>query len=504
MKKESTTKKYLVVFSVFFLCLSFSLALSIFTVKSIFPDNTQAASLINASATLSNPRLSYRAGANSGIAGTSTVTIDSSGNSDNTTHHLFPGDSVCFTNGTLDGCIEDTAYTVASTVSDQNFNISTPLVANVDSNGYVVASQSGNLTITFTTVSTVPIGGSLLVTIPMADSAKGNDGIPDSADSTAHGGFDLNALTTSGITVTGCTDANWDVAGATISPGSGTTDHTVTIPRITGNCAASSTITVTINNLVNPSPYIGRSTEGVADVYKIQVATRDGSTNPLDTTNLGVAPIEGVLVSATIDQSLSFTVAAVTSGQSGSTYCDTTTSVSSNAYSIPWGTIATANTFLDAAQTLTVSTNASSGYTVKISENDQMGLNGATCTGNTPDADGFTFGSSKCIRDTICDSGDCTEAVTGEWNTATVNGFGYSLASVSGTPAVFYYGESSRSFSSRQIADQQFAETQQNIMANSVPVSGDSARICYRLSISGTQPAGYYYNKVLYTATATF
>ena len=63
---------------------------------------THSANFTSASATLSNARFSYRAGAATGTSGSSTVTIDASGNADNNTNHLFPKDTICFSNATED------------------------------------------------------------------------------------------------------------------------------------------------------------------------------------------------------------------------------------------------------------------------------------------------------------------------------------------------------------------------------------------------------------------
>ena len=127
-----------------------------------------------------------------------------------------------------------------------------------------------------------------------------------------------------------------------------------------------------------------------------------------------------------------------------------------------------------------------------------MGKDGVTCTGATAGE------ANNCIPDTTCDNGSCSESTSGDWATATNNGFGYSLENVSGTDAAFTYNESSRTFSARQIADQEAGETKQTIMSKSSPTSSSKVNFCYRLSVSSTQPAGYYYNKVKFTATAKF
>ena len=468
----------------------FLISLSLFL---LFPGKATAATLTGASALLSNPRLSYRANTTAGTSGTSSVTINSStAYPDYNTNHLFPGDNICFTNAGPTGCLGNISYSVATVSGGTTFSTSSPLTSSVDTSGYVIATQSGNITLTFTLVSTIPAGGNIYVQIPVAGAGQNvNDGFPDTGTSNSTNGFDFNGLQSTSINVStsgGTCTGGWNTP--TVASSSGT----ITIGKATSSCAGA-TVTVVIPNMVNPSPFITNHNQGTADAYKIYVATRDGSNNTLDATNTVVAPIEGVLVSANIDQTLSFTVAGVASGQSK---CGVATSVASQPYAIPWGTIAVANSFLNAAQTLTVSTNASNGYVVTVEENDQMGLNGKVCPGPTAGE------SVSCVKDTTCDSGTCTNVNTGEWNTATNNGLGYSLASVSGTPAVFYYGELSRVFSSRQLGDQEASEIKQNIMTSSAPASANSINVCYRISISGTQPAGYYYNKVKYTATARF
>ena len=55
----------------------------------------------------------------------------------------------------------------------------------------------------------------------------------------------------------------------------------IQINRSTNSCAASSTITVTVgdasNKLINPAPISTGHTQGAADVYTLNVKTRDGS-----------------------------------------------------------------------------------------------------------------------------------------------------------------------------------------------------------------------------------
>src|SRR3989339_121115 len=484
----------------------------------VVPQKTiiDSANLTSASATLSNSRLSYRAGVATGAASSSVVTIDASGNADNDTNHLFPKDVVCFSGSLLDGCYSQTTYTTANIVDSTNFNFTPALGASALSvNDYVIASQSGSLTIAFTTVNAIPTDGDILITLPAIDTTgKTCDGMPDTNSTVATNGFDLSTVAAADISVTGCTDGDWN-ATETITCGTSSADHTIRIDRQTSTCAASSAITVTIDSspgVINPAPINSGHTQGTSDPYTINVKTRDGSDNTLDQINTKVAPVEAVFVSATVDESLSFSVAGV-SADSGTT-CNITRTAStpdSTAYSIPWGTISStyAAATHNAAQQLTVSTNSNAGYKVYAEENDQMGRDGNTCTGATPSAGEYTFSSGVCIRDTACGATPCTHQTSQDWtNMSTYVGFGYSLENQSGSDAKFLYNESSRTFSTKQLADQEAPETRSDssaeIMTSTAPVSGSSVYVCYRIAIPGTQPAGYYYNKVKYTAVPTF
>lgn len=464
------------------------------------PSPVGSANFINISDTLSNSRLSYLAGVATGVANGSVITIDSSGNADNNTNHLFPKDTVCFAGPNLDGCYNQSTYSVVNIVNSTTFNISPPLGSSaLGSDDYVIATQSAIHTITFTLASAVPSNGDIFITIPAVNiTGKTNDGFPDTNDSIASNGFDLNGVGTTNISVSssGC-DNNWTVAE--VNEGDALNDHRIRIDRHTNSCQANSTITITIgdNNkkLINPAPIMTNHTQGVADVYTINVKTRDGSDNTLDESNVKVAVIEGVLVSATIEETLTVTIAGVNSGSSA---CGQTTDVTTTATSVPWGLIANFGAFMEAAQTVTVSTNAVSGYTVKIAQNDQMGRNGITCTG----ADAGP--ADNCIQDTTCNATGCTESTSQDWTSTSYYGMGYSLANISGTDAVFTYNESGRTFSTKQFADLEAGENQQTIMSKNSPAASSQIYVCYRLNIPTTQPAGYYYNRIAYTATATF
>lgn len=460
-----------------------------------------ADSFTNASDTLSNSRLSYRAGVSSGTSGASLVTIDGSGNADNNTTHLFPRDVLCFSSSLLNGCQGQTTYTVAGLPSSTTLTTTSPLTGTLSANDFAIATQSAIHTIVFTLTNTVPIGGDLLITVPAVNvDAKTNDGFPDTASTLATNGFDLNSVGTSNVSIasSSCTNAHW--GSATVTDSDGSTGHIFRFDRVTSTCPTGNTITVTIgdgtNKMINPAPY-GSHTQGTADYYQINIKTRNGADDTLDNSDVVVAPIESVLVSATVDEILNFSIAGVASA-TGS-MCGQTTDVTSTVASVPWGTISTVNSFLEAAQLLTVSTNADAGYTVKVEENDQLNKETDAC--DSP-ASGTANYTDSCIQDTTCGASACDESTSADWTSASsYPGFGYSMQ---GTDTAFTYNESSRTFSAKQFADQENSEAKATIMTNAGPVSGSAAHVCYRISITGLQPAGYYQNVVKYTATAIF
>ena len=493
-KQRTKTFVFLSGLLVFFLFLGFFLSR---------PDKLNSASLTSASATLSNSRLSFSGQVDTGAsAGVTAINIKTSGNiADKNTNHLFPKDGVSV--GAEGG------KTVASVVDTNTFMLSVGLTVPASDGDAIYATQSGTLTATFTTANAIPANGDVIITIP-DPATNGNDKAPDTAGSTTLNGFDFNTITTSNITCP--TGGSWSVTSATAGTGDG---HTV-VCTTSSEIAASTSLTVVVGDgtkgLINPAPIYSGHTQGLADTYTISIVTRDSGDLTIDSVNTKVAPVEAVLVSATVDETLTFQVQGVTAGTAA---CGAAVDITTTAYSVPWGTLSTADVFKDAAQKLTVSTNADAGYTVKIEENDQMGKNGAIGIGATAGE------ADNCIQDTTCSSSNCDQATGYNWtDDDAYHGLGYSLENVGAdTDAVFVYNSDNPcsetagagAFCAKQFADQEVPETKATIMcggggncASNGPVSSKDVYVCYRIAISATQPAGYYYNKVKYTATAIF
>lgn len=494
-----------------------------------YPIKTRSA-LSSATATLANPRLSYKAGIAIGTSASTLIQIDGSGNPDNDTNALMPKDTTCFTPSVLVGCRDNTAYEVVGVGTSLTYNVDPALTTSLTSSDYAISTQSGVLTLDFTLGSAIPADGDIYISIPMADNQDGDDGWPDaSGTDTSTGGFDLgasggNKITTSDITVTETCSGTFSVAAVTA--GSGTTDHTIEINNSTAACESSSTITIGIGTtanghlLVNPAPVTTGRTRGQGETYRLNIKTRDASLNTLDNSYVIVAPIEAVLVSATVQETLSFQVCGVkTDLTTQETACFTQPSTVCNqaslnaasyAYSVPFGTLSIPDTqFYNLAQYLKVSTNAVSGYSVKIQQNDQMGKDGGTCSGDPTDPV-----TSGCIPDNKGD-GTLNYNNSDDCDTSANNGLCFSLddGPETGSPTFAVKWnvatndcDGSPTFCARTAADQEPvpAETPTTIISKSTAVSANDAFVCWRVSIDGLQPAGYYYNKVKYTAVPVF
>ena len=480
--------------------------------SSIFsPSEIDAAGLSSASATLANPRLSFDAITNGNIAvgGNVAVTQASGTVGDYDTRNLFPGDSIVIG--------ANAAIPVGSVSADLvTFILRSGLTSGATAGSTrMTVAQSGTMTIRFYTATAIPLGGSIKVIVP-ANATNNNDGLPDSSTTITTNGFDRNSVAAGNITCPG------GFTGAAISTAGST--HTITCNNAGGAVPAGANITLIVGSggvsMINPAPLNGRPSNqrGIADVYTIAAATYSGTAGAgslVEDILMKIAPVEGVLVTATVDETLQFTVAGVAAA--AGTYCGKihSTGISTTATSVPWGTISSGYSVdkNEAVQQLIVTTNAASGYKVYAEENDQMGLEGTACIGSAganadnPTSGDFTFTGKTCIRDV---AGGSNNALF-DWGTtpASIYGFGYAIQNNVGTDAsTGVYTNGGMIYGARAFSDMQNTEDKYTsgaeLMTNSGPVSASAVYVCYRINIPGTQPAGYYYNKIKYTAVPKF
>jgi len=264
-----------------------------------------------------------------------------------------------------------------------------------------------------------------------------------------------------------------------ITPSSGTVpqqDDTIVIQIGTNASGGDQQIT-------NPSK---TADPGEADTYEIGITYDNGGGGAAEDTGRAiVAIIEGVTVTATVAESLSFLIANVASGDCDDGFGDLLDATVTNT-TVAFGNITSFGTFYHGCQDLAVGTNAGSGYGITSQEDDQM------------------VSGSNSIPDTSCNASGCDETDGEPWTDAgTYFGFGHTCSTIDGTGcnAEYSTGNSYRQFAS--IAD---SETAQQIMANgSTPtVATEKGRVEYKLSVSAFQPAGAYQNIITYIATPNF
>lgn len=339
------------------------------------------------------------------------------------------------------------------------------------------ASTATNVTITYDQAAggDFSAGDTIVVTFPTAFDTSGfastdaldydflngatEETMVDSADSCTGDTVEITTVAADVFTFTACSGFIGEAAGTVIVIEIGT--HATT--GGTGNTQA-----------VNST----------AATYTFNVDSTDE-----DAKDALVAVTSGVTLSATIDETLTFTVAGVTTGNcsvSGGTEIDT----SGNATTIPYGTV-NSDTFYDACQNLTVGTNAAGGYgtTVKTTARPTSGAN--------------------TISEGTCDGG-CSDTVAAAWATATNNGYGYCLkdevgdgATTAGWSGTNECGDGTQNFKTINRVDA--TEAGQTIMSSAgATTTNDQTEIGYRLAVGAGQPAGTYTTVIIYVATPTF
>lgn len=488
-------------------------AVALFTtvVPEYLTSKLHSANLSSVKVIMSSSKLSFLGQLDAtNTVGGSIVSLKVSGPPSTSTANLFTGDTVWIGDGST-----GSTYTVSTSTSGGTINKFTTTTAldatDADANDYVIATRSSTLSTQFTTVTAVPNGYFRVLVPAVANSAAASDGIPDS------GGFDFG--TTPTITCPNDVSSKFDfVAG--VATATAITIDTVTYhayscyysgPGGTAEAFNGTSDQILISSVINPAPK-ATHTIGTADIYSVivqQVLPGTGgfaNDQVIDSTTVKVAPIEAVRVTASVAPTLEFSIAGIPSGTS---VCGASTSVATTATNVPLGELPISS-FVNAAQTLSVTTNAAGGYVVTARENDQLTRIGtASCDDNG--TDGYGAGN-QCIPDTT----GASETGTGTaWSATSTKGFGYTTAVRGGSGLTVgdlfaYYDAAASSctgagtFCARKFADAENNEAAENLVLNTTPADSHQIDVCYRAVVAANQDAGDYENNITYTATATF
>lgn len=245
---------------------------------------------------------------------------------------------------------------------------------------------------------------------------------------------------------------------------------------------------------------ITNTTSAATNFARINTYTDSCGGTGQDDGVVAFAITDGVTVQATVAESLTVTLATETAtncpDNGGGT--DSSDDADSSATVIDLGELAT-DTFSYACHLLSVSTNASVGYTTTVEKTQLL-----TSGGNT-------------IADGDCTGSSCSASLSGLWGTNSDNGFGYCLEDVTGNPALTTDSSDDAGTGAVdwEAVDQcsdttplfklyPTTATTENVMKSYTAVSGDQIRMRAQSSIGATQQAGSYNTVLIFVTTPTF
>lgn len=460
---------------------------------------SQAGTIANIRDQLDSAQLSYFGRLdNNNTAGNSIITVKTATGDapSNNNYNLFIGDTLAIANATSGS----TQYIVSDIAGTNSISLSTAIDnLNVFDGAYVVATRSAVHRVSFSPPSNETSGKwQVLLKATSLSGEDPSDGMPD------QGGFDALGLLSSDITCPwGATASVGTTVVLTSGISVGTTGpyHLITCTLPVGGTnpfgtGETGTIIIgDVNKLINPSPAINHTTgqaDAGADTYSFFIRhTKSDDSIINGETSIGkIALTESVLVTATIDPTITFYIDAIGTSVPGFNRCGATLSGGANnttATSVNFGSISLGQ-FNTLAQRFTCSTNALSGYVVQVFESAPLTT--------------INIGSTSFIPDTTCDSG-CTIDTPGLWATEVSSSqFGYSLEDILGSPVAFTYGDMG-DFNSKPFGVG-YNNARPIMSYTSTPATEDQAYICYRITASNFQEAGTYQNQINFIATATF
>ena len=367
----------------------------------------------------------------------------------------------------------------------------------------LVAPVTSTHQIKFTTVSSIPTNGTIVITFP----GSGSNTASPSATGFSFNGEAATPTDVICFPTSACSNGKASNQSNTFTLTAGSTIAGGTVIYINIGCttAASGPCTAFAPRLINPTK---SAAAGTADAWKITIQTNDNNGVNLDYGALRAGTIEAVTVQALVEPTITFTIAGIadnTTFNSVNGSCalnggndKTNSGIAATATNVNLGLLNNGN-INASGQTLTVSTNGSAGYAITATSSghfinpasgfwlpDANGGNGLTAndapapagiTAGTPD-----FGISPCGSHVPTSSptyggaagvvfngvSASTALFTNPWNTGT-NGFYSTITSYTGGP-----------------------------------VSNDQTVVRYGATVSGTTPAGVYTTVISYVATATF
>lgn len=371
--------------------------------------------------------------------------------------------------------------------------------------------------IQFTVPTTIPNTGDIVLTFPSLATGDANNEASPSAST-----FQFNNMDTNAPTLIKVLDDDTDITANTTRTATNPTgagdgpDINITIT--TGSIAAGSVVEIFIGcttvatgdcsvktpTLINPTK---TAADGIADVWKIGIQTRDGSDVNLDNATVAIGTIESVTVRATVDPTLSFTITGIANGAAvnlgNTTGClqteTTNAGIASTATEVNLGLLANTPSGTGvkvgniAAQRININTNAAGGYALTATSSGQLinpatgfFLESSTTPTAFPAAGADWFGIHACGLD----------VTTLTWNSSASTACNSYIAG-SADPICLYGWPSTTTPLS-------IASDSVGPVGNSLVTGNGVVSIAYAASVDAGIPPGEYKTVITYVATPTF
>jgi len=337
-------------------------------------------------------------------------------------------------------------------------------------------------TVSFRNSVSIPDTGKIQIIFPVG---VGNTGALPADDSFSFNGLAQNNISLSGG---GAVCGSWAV-----------TESTKTIQcNLSTGLTGPATIIINIGSanptLINPSK---SAAAGTADLWTIKIKTLDATSATIEETKVRVGTVDSVEVYATVDPTLSFTIAGMTNGAAmnvGNSGCSNTETVNtgfnSTATEVNLGVL-NSSMINRSGQLLTVTTNATSGYSLTATSSGHLVDNaigywiadaqGTPTNNDTPDPDFLTagtpaFGIHPCGLDITS---------VGLWGTGPTGGG--ADAKYANPSSIYYYTLAS--------------DTNGPITG---PLGNGITTVKYAATVSTAVPAGNFHTAMTYVATPSF
>ncbi len=369
--------------------------------------------------------------------------------------------------------------------------------------------------IRFTIPTEIPANGDIVITFPSLATGDANNEASPSASTFQFNNMDANDGTLIQIVDDGTNIDASTTPTATNSTGDGDGPdiHIATTSIIAagsvvdiyiGCSAAITSCSAQVPTLINPTK---TAVAGTANVWKINVQTRDATDVNLDNATIAVGTIDSVAVRATVDPTLSFTITGVNNGLAvntgNTTGCLQTETTNAGAAStsteVNLGLLANAPSGTDvkvgniATQRINISTNGAGGYVLTATSSGQL-INPATgfflASATTPTAFPASgadwFGIHACGLD----------VTTATWNSTASTACNTYISG--STDPICLYGWPT------QTTAVTLASDATGPVGNSLTAGNGVVSVAYAAATDAGVPPGEYRTVITYVATPAF